>query len=220
MPATKSAHGGSQSNAPATKPAHRGSQSAAPATNSAHGGSQSAVPATKYAHGGSQSAVPATKSALQETTETSNHNGRTIPSMTRDRLATVVPRSFPVDVRRSMEVHKVLRLPRNLHMEVHKVMRLPRNLHTEVRKLLCLPRTLHIEVHKVLCLPRTETVLQPSFRGASPSRFGEAWRFTNCACHEICTSRFTQRCACHELCACHEICAWRVYYERCMMSGV
>ena len=31
-----------------------------------------------------------------------------------------------------MEVHKVLRLRRNLHMEVHKVLRLPRNLHLEL----------------------------------------------------------------------------------------
>ena len=39
-----------------------------------------------------------------------------------------------------------------------------------------------------------------------------------CACHEICTSRFTKRCACHEICtlrftkrcACHEICTSRV----------
>ena len=38
-----------------------------------------------------------------------------------------------------------------------------------------------------------------------------------CACHEICTSRFTMRCACHEICtsrftkccACHEICTSR-----------
>ena len=36
--------------------------------------------------------------------------------MTRDRLATVVPRSFPVEVRSSVEVHKVLRLPRHLHI--------------------------------------------------------------------------------------------------------
>ena len=39
VPATKSAHGGSQSAVPATKSAHGGSQSAAPATKSAHGGS-------------------------------------------------------------------------------------------------------------------------------------------------------------------------------------
>ena len=100
MPATKSAHGGSQSAVPATKSAHGGSQSATPATKSAPGGSQSAAPATKSGHGGSQSAVPATKSALQETSENSNPNGGTIPtmpdhdpSMTRDRLAPVVPQS-------------------------------------------------------------------------------------------------------------------------------
>ena len=63
VPATKSAHGGSQSAAPATKSAPRHSQSAVPAKKSAHGGAQSAVPATKSAHGGSQSAAPATKSA-------------------------------------------------------------------------------------------------------------------------------------------------------------
>ena len=48
-----------------------------------HGGTQSAAPATKSAHGGSQSAAPATKSALQETSENSNPDGRTIPSMIR-----------------------------------------------------------------------------------------------------------------------------------------
>ena len=76
------------------------------------------------------------------------------PTMTRDRLATVVPRSFPVEVRSSMEVHKVLRLLRTLHMEVHKVLRLPRNLRMEVHKVLRLPRNLRFEVHKVLRLPR------------------------------------------------------------------
>ena len=74
--------------------------------------------------------------------------------MTRDRLATVVPGSFPVEVWRSMEVHKALCLPRNLHMEVHKVLRLPRNLHIAVHKALCLQRTLHMEVHNVVHLPR------------------------------------------------------------------
>ena len=69
--------------------------------------------------------------------------------------------------------------------------------------------------------PWPETVPQPSFRGASPaspSRFGEAWRFTKrCACHELCTWRFTKYCTCHAICtwrftkccACHEICTWR-----------
>ena len=57
------------------------SQTVAPATKSAHGRSQSAAPATKSGHGGSQSAMPATKSALQETSENSNPNGGTIPTM-------------------------------------------------------------------------------------------------------------------------------------------
>ena len=39
-------------------------------------------------------------------------------------------------------------------MEVHKVLRLLRNLRMEVHKVLCLPRNLRLEVHKVLCLPR------------------------------------------------------------------
>ena len=84
VPARKSAHGGTQSAAPATKSAHGGSQSAVPARKSAHGGTQSAAPATKSAHGGSQSAAPATKSSLQETSESSNPNGRTIPRMIRE----------------------------------------------------------------------------------------------------------------------------------------
>ena len=33
-----------------------------------------------------------------------------------------------------MEVHKALRLPRNLHLEVHQALRLPRNLRMEVHK--------------------------------------------------------------------------------------
>ena len=96
---------------PATKSAHGGAQSAVPATKSAHGGSQSAAPATKSAHGGSQSAAPATKSSLQETSETSNPNGRTIPSMiragsehdpsmTRDRLKNTAFRAFAISPQR------------------------------------------------------------------------------------------------------------------------
>ena len=142
MPATKSAHGGSQSNAPATKSAHRGSQSAVPATNSAHGGSQSAVPATKSAHRGSQSAVPATnsahggsQSAVPATKSAHGCSQSTVPA--------------------TNSAHGGSQMPRTLHMEVHKVLCLPRKLHMEVHKVLCLPRNLHIEVHKVLCLPRT-----------------------------------------------------------------
>ena len=64
-----------------------------------HGGTQSAAPATKSAHGGSQSAAPATKSSLQETSENSNPNGRTIPRMIRDRLAPVVPQTLTCQLR-------------------------------------------------------------------------------------------------------------------------
>ena len=73
--------------------------------------------------------------------------------MTRDRLATVVPRSFPVEVRRSVEVHKVLCLPRNLRMEVHKVLHLPRTLRMEVHKVLHLPRHLHFKKQVKALIP-------------------------------------------------------------------
>ena len=153
-------------------------KSAAPATKSAHGGSQSAVTATKSAHRGPQSAAP---------------------------------------------VHTALCLPRNLHMEVHKVLRLPRNLHfkKQMKTLIAMEGRFRqrSEHDPRMIRPCPETVSQPSFRRASPSRFGAAWRFTKCwstkycACHEICTSRNTQCCACHEICtwrftqwsACHEI---------------
>ena len=55
---------------------------------------KSVAPATKSAHAGSQSAVPATKSALQETTIPEND-----PSMTRDRLAPVVPQTLTCQLR-------------------------------------------------------------------------------------------------------------------------
>ena len=61
---------------------------------------------TKSAHAGSQSAVPATKSALQETSENSNPNGGTIPTMpendprmTRDRLAPILPQTLTCQLR-------------------------------------------------------------------------------------------------------------------------
>ena len=123
-PATKSAHGGSQSAAPATTSAHGGSQSPVPGTKSAHGGSQSAAPATKSAHGGSRSAAPATKSAIQETSENfSNPNGRTIPtmpehdpSMTRDRLAPVVPQTLTCQLRSHRFHRKIQHFVRSLSL--------------------------------------------------------------------------------------------------------
>ena len=46
-----------------------------------------------------------------------------------------------------MEVHKCFAC--NLRVEVHKVLRLPRNLHMEVHKVLCLPRKLELELLKL-----------------------------------------------------------------------
>ena len=71
---------------------------------------------TKSACGGSQSAAPATKSALQETSENSNHNGGTIP-----------PKAWRFA--KCCACHEIC--ARNLRIEVHKVLRLPRNLHVE-----------------------------------------------------------------------------------------
>ena len=112
----------------------------------------------------------ATKSALQETSENSNHNGGTIRAcMTRDRLAHVVPQSLTCQLRSTLSIEKhsiscaqylskthfVLRLPRNLRMEVHEVLSLPRNLHLEVHKALHLPRVLRMEVQSAA--PATQT---------------------------------------------------------------
>ena len=74
---------GSQRAVPARKYAHADIQSAAPATKSAHGVHkvQSAAHLPRNLHTGSQSAAPATKSSLQETSETTYSNGRTIPTM-------------------------------------------------------------------------------------------------------------------------------------------
>ena len=185
--------------APATKSAPRGSQSAAPATKSAHGGSQSAAPATKSAHGGSQSAVPATKSAC------ACHEICT------------------------WRFTNALRLPQNLHLEVHTVLRLPRNLHIEVHKALCLSalqETTETSNHNGGTIPtmiRARSENDPSPRPSRTQRSAKldlqaseppfllkntAFRASAisrkcilyCACHEICTSRFTKRCACQELC--------------------
>ena len=51
------------------------------------------------------------------------------------------------------KVHKLLRLPRNLHMDVHKVLRLPRNLDMEVHKVLCLLRNLHFKKQVKTLIP-------------------------------------------------------------------
>ena len=174
VPARKSAHGGSQSTAPATKSAHGGSQSAAPATTSAHGGSQSAAPATKSAHGGSQSAVPATKSALQETSENSNPNGGTIPTMPEHD-----PR--PSRNRRSADLDLPASEP-------------PVPLKNTAFRAFAIspPRSLYCACHEICTWKCTKCCACHDIC---------TWRFTkSCACHEICTWRFTKCCACQEIC--------------------
>ena len=67
----------------------------------------------------------------------------------------------------SVKVHKVLRLPRNLHFQVHKVARATKSALRGSQSAVpaaksalpgsqsaVLPRNQHFEVHKVLCLPR------------------------------------------------------------------
>ena len=158
----------------------------APATKSAlRGFTHSAAPETKSALRGSQSAAPATKSALR---------------------GCCARREMPLNLR--IEVHKVLRLLRNLHFEVvalatkfafrgsQSAALATKSAHRGWQKALCLPRNLHLEADK--CWARHEICTS---------------RFTKCfACHEICTSRVTRR-ACHKICtsrlkrgACREIC--------------
>ena len=115
-------------------------QSAVPATRSAHGGSQSADPhiqrrcpadARAYIRplGKQQSAVPATRSAHGICT--SSAGAQPTPGRTSDPLASSKVLCLPRDLH--TEVHKVLCLPRDLHMKVHKVLRLPRDLHIQRR---------------------------------------------------------------------------------------
>ena len=135
MPATRSAHGGSQSTAPATKSAHEGSQSAAPATKSAH---QAPVPSRRQGvHPTPWQAASAAHSMQMPPAE------RRCPADARAYIRPLGKQQAPHTVH--MEVHKVLCLPRDLHTEVHKVLRLPRNLHMKVHKVLRLPRNLHIK---------------------------------------------------------------------------
>ena len=180
VPATRSAHGGSQSTAPATKSAHEGSQSAAAATKSAHpapGPSrrQGVHPtpwqaAKRYAcH--EICARRFTKCCACHEICTSSAGAQPTPGRTSDPLAS----------------SKALCLPRDLHTEVHKVLRLPRNL--------------RMKVHKGAA-PATKSAHPapvPSRRqGVHPT----PWQAAKCfACHEICARRFTKCCACHEICA-------------------
>ena len=104
MPASRSAHGGSQSTAPATKSAHEGSRSTAPATKSAH-------PAP----------VPSRRQGVHPTPRQAAKCCACHEICTR-RFATKSAHQAPVPSRRqgvhlTLKVHKALRLPRNLHIQ-------------------------------------------------------------------------------------------------------
>ena len=161
---------------------------------------KSVAPATKSAHAGSQSAVPATKSALQDTSETSNPNGRTIPTMPEND-----PR--PSRTRRSAD----LDLPASEPPVPLK--------NTAFRALAISPqRILYCACHDICTWRRTKCCACHEIC---------TWRFTKCCtCHEICTWRFTKCCTCHAICtwswSCLELELLKpeLVYERCMMSGV
>ena len=112
---------------------------------------QSAAPASS-----SQIAAPATKSALQGPPTKSVLRG--------SQSAALATKS------------------RYLRLEVHKVLRLPQNLHCEVHKVLCLPRNLRFKVHKALRLPRNlqTSHMSKSHDSLQLSRNQNASKITTC----------------------------------------
>ena len=197
-------------------------QSAVPATRSAHGGSQSTAPATKSAHEGSQSAAPATKSAHPAPAPSRRQGVHPTPWQAAKCCA-----CHEICTRRFTKY--CLRLPRNLHMKVHKVLRLPRNLHIKRRcpadarayirplgkQQSAVPATRSAHGGSQSTAPATKSAHEGSQRAAPatksahpapvPSRrqgvHPTPWQAAKCcACHEICTRRFTKYCACHEIC--------------------
>ena len=157
-------------------------QSAVPATRSAHGGSQSTAPATKSAHEGSQSAAPATKSAHQAP----------VPS----RRQGVHP---------TLKVHKVLRLPRNLHIQ----RRCPADARAYIRPLgkqqSAVPATRSAHGGSQSTAQSAAPATKSAHPAPVPSRrqgvHPTPWQAAKCcACHKICARRFTKYCACHEIC--------------------
>ena len=203
VPATKSAHGGSQSAVPATKSAlqessensnHNGGtdptmirpwrktirkpsfRGASPSRFGEAWRSQSAVPATKSAHGGSQSAVPATKSALQESSENSNHNGGTDPTMIRPWRKTIRKPSFrgasPSRFGEAWRSQSVVPATKSAHGGSQSAVPATKSALQESSE----NSNHNGGTDPTMIRPWRKTIRKPSFRGASPSRFGEAWR--------------------------------------------
>ena len=116
-----------------------------------------------------------------------------------------------------MKVHKVLRLPRNLHIQ----RRCPADARAYIRPLgkqqSAVPATRSAHGGSQSTAPATKSAHEgsqsaaPATKSAHPApvpsrRQGvhpTPWQAAKCcACHEICTRRFTKCCACHEICTC------------------
>ena len=140
-----------------------------------------------------------------------------------------------------LEAHKVLHLPRNVHLDVHNVLCPPRKLRMDAHRF-CVCHEICTSRNKLKFSSqgkddsdhaRAKSENDPR---SSPTRCSAELDLPDseppvplknivfyvpvispkcilyCACHEICTSRFTK---CY---ACHEICLWRftkycVYHE-------
>ena len=196
-----------------------GSQSAAPATKSAH---QAPVPSRRQGiHPTPWQAASAAHSVQMLPAE------RRCPADARACIRPLGKQQAPHTVH--MEVHKVLCLPRDLHMKVHKVLRLPRNAHIQRRcpadarayirplgkQQSAVPATRSAHGGSQSTAPATKSAHEgsqsaaPATKSAHPApvpsrRQGvhpTPWQAAKrCACHEICTRRFTKYCACHEIC--------------------
>ena len=200
---------------PATKSAHEGSQSAAPATKSAH---QAPVPSRRQGvHPTPWQAASAAHSAHGHTEV---HKVLCLPRNLRVKVHKVL--CLPRDLH--MKVHKVLRLPRNLHIK----RRCPADASAYIRPLgkqqsavpatrsahggsqSTVPATKSAHEGSQSAAPATKSAHQapvPSRRqGVHPtprqaaSAAHSAHGGSVCACHEICARRFTKYCACHEIC--------------------
>ena len=114
-----------------------------------------------------------------------------------------------------MKLHKVLRLPRNLHIQ----RRCPADARAYIRPLgkqqSAVPATRSAHGGSQSTAPATKSAHEgsqsaaPATKSAHPApvpsrRQGvhpTPWQAAKCcACHEICARRFTKCCACHELC--------------------
>ena len=126
---------------------------------------------------GSQSAAPATKSALQETSENSEHDPR--PSRNRRSADLDLPASEPsVPLKNTAFRAFAISPQRTLYGACHEI---------------CTWRFTKCCTCHEICTWR--------FTKCCACHEICTWRFTKCCtCHDICTWRFTKCCACYEIC--------------------